>query len=562
MGINIYQVFTRLFRNDEGANVPHGEITQNGCSKFNHFSKSVLKNIRKMGYSHVWFTGIIRHATTTAYPEFGIEADNPAIVKGKAGSPYAIKDYFDVDPDLAENVRDRMQEFESLVERCHNEDLKVIIDFVPNHVSRQYKGTQRPEGIPDLGENDDDTVAFSVANNFYYIPGQPLNLPDELQTNSKIYYENPAKATGNDVFRPDPTISDWYETVKLNYGVDYFNDANNFFDPIPPTWHRMYEILEFWAAKGVDAFRVDMAEMVPVPFWSWVIKKIKSKDPEIKFIAEIYQPKEYERYIKEGGFDWLYDKEQFYNILRSVVEKKAPASDISNIWKSQGDLSQNMLRFMENHDEQRIASGFFAGNPCKAWPAMVLAGTMHTGPLMIYFGQEIGEPGMDAEGFSGKDGRTTIFDYWQIEKYQKWVNSGEFGTDKLSRDERYLICKYVDLLLFRRHYNVIREGAFYDLMWANQQTDTQNIYAYLRHTNSQVILVVLNFHSEAISNINLKVPHHATQHVGMEVQNGVIGKVVFGKCEDYDIRKNENDEVCIELTLGKYETVILDIFSE
>ncbi len=562
MGINIYQVFTRLFRNDDGKNKPNGDISDNKSSKFNHFDKNALKSVKKMGFSHIWFTGIIRHASVTGYPEYGIESESQSIVKGKAGSPYAIKDYFDVNPDLAENVSDRMKEFESLVERCHKEGLKVIIDFVPNHVSRQYKGLKRPGGIPDLGENDDTSINFSAANNYYYIPNQPLKLPEEITANPEEYYENPAKATGNNVFNASPSVTDWYETIKLNFGIDYQNGEAEYFDPEPPTWHRIHEILAFWSEKGVDAFRVDMAEMVPVPFWTWVIEKIKSKYPDIKFIAEIYKPEEYNRYINQGGFDWLYDKEEFYNTLRAVIEKKTSASNISNIWKSQCDLSKHMLRFLENHDEQRIASDFFAGDPAKAWPAMVLAATMHTGPVMVYFGQELGEKGMDAEGFSGKDGRTTIFDYWKVEKYQKWVAAGTFDTSNLQRNERYLRCKYVDLLLFRRHYKVIHEGGFYDLMWVNQHIDMHNTYAYLRHSVNHVLLIFLNFSESPLSNPNLKIPHHALQHAGLYSQGSISAKVVLGKCNDLEVNKIENDVTCINFALEPHEAVIFEVYSE
>ncbi|KAA6333249.1 Cyclomaltodextrin glucanotransferase [termite gut metagenome] len=149
--IIIYQVFTRLFGNTNTACLCGGSITENGCGKMSDFTVGALREIKKLGITHIWYTGIIEHATQTDYTAYGIAPDHPAIVKGKAGSPYAIKDYYDVDPDLANDVPKRMKEFENLVSRTHRNGLKMIIDFVPNHVSRQYRSDAHPAGIVDLG---------------------------------------------------------------------------------------------------------------------------------------------------------------------------------------------------------------------------------------------------------------------------------------------------------------------------------------------------------------------------------------------------------------------------
>ena len=161
----IYQVLPRLFGNYNTTNKPNGSLEENGCGKFNSFTTKALKEIKSLGVTHVWYTGIIEHATQTDYTAFGIRKDHPAIVKGRAGSAYAIKDYYDVDPDLSENVQDRMGEFERLVERTHGAGLKVIIDFVPNHVARQYGSDAKPEGVIDLGETDLTDYAFHSKNN-------------------------------------------------------------------------------------------------------------------------------------------------------------------------------------------------------------------------------------------------------------------------------------------------------------------------------------------------------------------------------------------------------------
>ena len=310
----IYQVFTRLFGNNRIPTRVNGSIHDNGCGKMADFTTKALNEIKKLGATHIWYTGIIEHATQTSYADSGITPDHPAVVKGKAGSPYAIKDYYDVDPDLATKVPNRKQEFQNLVNRTHKAGLKVIIDFVPNHVARQYHSDAKPQGVTDLGENDDTHLAFSPQNNFYYVPGTPLQGHIDLHQNAPTAYEEmPAKATGNDRFDAWPAQNDWYETVKLNYGVDYLGGRSCHFDPVPDTWVKMRDILLYWAATGIDGFRCDMAEMVPVAFWHWAIPQVKEAHPALIFIAEVYNPGEYRNYIHEGHFDYLYDKVGLYD---------------------------------------------------------------------------------------------------------------------------------------------------------------------------------------------------------------------------------------------------------
>jgi len=369
--INIYQVFTRLFRNDNHTNKPFGTLRENGCSKFGHFTPHVLKSLKEFGISHIWFTGVIRHATCTGYEQCDLPANNPLIVKGIAGSPYAITDYYDVDPDLADEPPNRMREFESLLARCHAEGLKVIIDFVPNHVARQYQSKSRPSHISDLGSSDNPAFAFSPSNNFYYVPKQSFRVPEGINfpytMGTESYTEFPAKATGNDAFTPSPGINDWYETIKLNYGIDYQENRRAHFEPIPDTWEKMLQIMEFWVHKGVDTLRCDMAEMVPVEFWRWAISRLKQQNSKIDFIAEVYNPGEYKRFL-DAGFDYLYDKVGLYDILRALIEGHGSAAEITHLWQTYEGYSHKMLRFLENHDEQRIASPQFAGNPWKAIP--------------------------------------------------------------------------------------------------------------------------------------------------------------------------------------------------
>lgn len=513
--INIYQIFTRLFNNQNNTRREFGTIQENGCTKFNDITPLALKELKDFGVTHVWFTGVLRHATCTDYSKYGIKPDNPHIIKGVAGSPYSIKDYYDVHPDYAENIRNRMGEFENLIQRTHDTGLKCIIDFVPNHVSRAYSSTMIPAGVVDLGSYDDKTVAFKSSNNFYYMPDTQLTLPEAINfpytQDAEPYYEFPAKVTGNDVFSAHPSINDWYETVKLNYGVDYQNLWTEHFDEIPDTWVRMYEVLEYWAKKGVDGFRCDMAEMVPVRFWGWVIPQIKDINPDIIFIAEVYNPVEYRDFIFRGKFDYLYDKVGLYDILRLIIEGYGAAHYLSDYWKGVEHISGNMLRFLENHDEQRIASQFFAQNPDHAKAAMVVTATINKGPLMLYFGQEIGEAGMDKEGFSGIDGRTSIFDYWSLKEYNKWINNGKFDGAKLSESQVELREFYKKLQLLRLKHEAIYNGEFYDLMWKNNSgnVNTQKIFAYLRYTEHQKLLIVINFDYENTHTFRLFIGEHA-----------------------------------------------------
>lgn len=492
----IYQVFPRWFGNLRPSPVMNGSLAENGVGKFSAFTPLALSKIKELGVTHVWYTGVIEHATKTDYTMFGIRKDHSAVVKGKAGSPYAIKDYYDIDPDLADNIQNRMSEFEDLVKRTHEAGMKVIIDFVPNHVARQYFSDAREPFVEDLGQTDNVSKAFDVNNNFYYLPGQTLTLRFDPQREEDFAYsEFPAKVTGNNHFDAYPSQNDWYETVKLNYGVDYMHGGACHFNTIPNTWEKMLEILLFWADKGVDGFRCDMAEMVPVEFWNWVIPQVK-KVRDVIFIAEVYNPDEYRNYIYTGHFDYLYDKVGLYDTVRAVMCGQAPASNISHCWQSLVGIQKNMLNFLENHDEQRVASDFFAGDARPGIPGMIVSAAMNTNPVMIYSGQELGERGMDAEGFSGRDGRTTIFDYWSVESLRNWNNNGLFDGAKLTPAERSLREMYAKLLNVVRSEPVIVEGAFYDLMYANSGNPYFNPnrqYAFLRKWKNEVLLVVVNF---------------------------------------------------------------------
>ena len=513
--IIIYQVFTRLFGNRSTTRKENGTLAENGCGKMSFFDATTLRRIKRLGITHVWYTGIIRHASKTDYSAYGIPRQHSAVVKGNAGSPYAITDYYDVDPDLADNVDDRMAEFEQLVERTHKAGLKVIIDFVPNHVARQYKSVKKPEGVKDLGEDDDTGMGFSPRNNFYYCVNTPFEPYFDLNDkDGTAYSECPAKATGNDHFDNHPGINDWYETVKLNYGVDYCDAGGRsyHFDPIPDTWQKMVDIICFWAGKGVDGFRCDMAEMVPTEFWSWAIGMVKAAYPGILFIGEVYNPSLYRSFVA-CGFDYLYDKVGMYDCLCGVMRSTCLASAITYQWQSVDDIKEHMLYFLENHDELRIASDFLAGDARRGIPAAIVSVLMNSNPFMLYAGQEFGERGMDKEGFSGLDGRTTIFDYWTVPTlYNGYVN-----RRKLSEDEKALEKTYSLLLNMANNEKAVSNGLFFDLMYANQDGNLFNQskqYAFLRKYANEVLLVVVNFSQEE-TECSVCLPHHAFEYLGI-----------------------------------------------
>ncbi len=513
----IYQVFPRLFGNLNNKLVKNSNITENGVGKFSAFTPTVLRKIKELGTTHIWYTGVIEHATQTDYTSYGIRKDHSIIVKGKAGSPYAIKDYYDVDPDLADHVPSRMNEFESLVKRTHKAGMKFIIDFVPNHVSRQYNSDALLPYIDNLGQHDNTSHAFDPNNNFYYIPDRPLDIYFGAQDEDFEYSEFPAKATGNNKFDCHPGKDDWYETIKLNYGVDYVNGAQKHFDPIPDTWVKMLDILTFWTGKGVDGFRCDMAEMVPVEFWNWVIPQVK-KNRDVIFIAEIYNPAEYRNYLHHGHFDYLYDKVGLYDTLRSVICHHTPAIEITRAWQSVDGIQHQMLNFLENHDEQRIASDFFAGDALRGIPGMIVSATMNTNPVMIYNGQELGERGMDEEGFSGRDGRTTIFDYWSMKSIRDWANDWKLDDKNLMDDQLYLRDMYCKILNISKDEDAISKGSFHDLMYANINNpgfDVSCQYTFLRKHENEAILVVVNFDGNE-RNADISIPPEAFNVLNME----------------------------------------------
>ena len=499
----VYQMMFHLWGNQQTQVKRNGSASENGVTKFKDISDKGLKALKKKGYSHLYTTGILEHATMEDMTANGSPLDHPQVVKGRAGSPFAIKDYYDVNPFLADKPSERMQEFAAMLDRVHQSDLKLVLDFVPNHLARAYHSDMKPAGVVDFGQNDNKDLSFSPNNNFYYLPGTQFTVPTGVNPPVPVtvpYIEIPAKVSGNNVFSAQPSIHDWFETVKLNYGVDLQHGNQTHFNPIPDTWLKMTDVLLYWTKKGVDGFRCDMAEMVPVEFWAYAIPKVKAINPEAIFIAEIYNPAEYRNYIFKGGFDYLYDKVGLYDGIRHIMEKKpgATTADITRVWQNEsGDFANHMLRFLENHDETRLNTpAFSANNFWSTIPGMVLTASMHDGPLMIYFGQEFGEKAQEIEGFNEADDRTTMFDFYRVDTHQRWVNGGKFDGGKLTADEKVIDSFYTDLLAWVNSSCVIQLGKFFDLQYAqNAGYPKDKVYSYLRYTEKDRNLIICNFDS-------------------------------------------------------------------
>ncbi len=535
--IVIYQVFTRLFGNTNTTNKPWGTIEENGVGKFKDFTPKALREIRKLGVTHLWFTGVLHHDVIRDYTAFGISNDDPDVVKGRAGSPYAVKDYYSVDPDLASDPARRMEEFGDLVRRTHKQKLKVIIDIVPNHVARNYHSVGKPSGVRDFGETDDKSVVYARNNNFYYIPGESFKVPVLPENDKPLggekqplsdgkFDETPAKWTGNGSRLAQPKADDWYETVKVNYGIkpdgskdfmllpDDF-DSKSIADhyaywqgkSVPDSWIKFRDICRFWLQFGVDGFRFDMAEMVPVEFWSYLNSTIKSEYPKTILVAEVYNPAQYRSYIRLGKMDYLYDKVAFYDTLKKVIQGKAPADRLVGIQSDLADIEHHMLHFLENHDEQRLASPAFAGNAMKGKPALVVSATISTSPTLIYFGQEVGEPGAQNAGF-GKPTRTSIFDYIGVPNHQRWMNGGAFDGGLLTSEEKSLRDFYKRLLNFTIESKVLM-GNYKEIQLYNREKSPQypkSVFSFVRWNDRQKLVVVAGFDASKSSQFDLYIP--------------------------------------------------------
>ena len=599
----VYQVFTRLFGNTNTSNKPWGTIEDNGVGKFSDFTDTALQGIKELGTTHIWYTGVPHHDVVTDYSAYGISRDDPDVVKGRAGSPYAVKDYYSVNPDLADDPAQRLQEFEALIARTHKNAMQVVIDIVPNHVARNYQSLAKPQGISDFGEQDDTSVEYAKDNNFYYVEGQDFQVPIPLDGYQPLggdahplsdgeFDESPAKWTGNGSRKAQPHFHDWYETVKVNYGVrpdgsyDFPRLSEHYMQleieqhakfwedkDVPDSWRKFRDITHYWLDKGVDGFRYDMAEMVPVEFWSYLNSSIKMKNPGAFLLAEVYNPDLYRQYIQLGKMDYLYDKVEFYDSLKAIMQGKEKGQALHQIQSGHQDIEQHMLHFLENHDEQRIASDDFAGRVGGAKmgaPALVVSALISRSPTLLYFGQEVGEDGSEDLGF-GDPTRTSIFDYGGVPAHQRWMNNGKFDGGQLSDSEKALRSFYV---------NVMKISAFHPAMLgaympinispdhvADAQTaevpDSQSgiksvdrLVAFVRYTDNQRVLVISHFGQQRT--INLAVELTAAQVAVLRLDTGVYQGVdlLTGTKQTLIV---EEQLAVMELSLAPMQSVVIQL---
>lgn len=556
----VYQVFTRLFGNTNTTNKPWGTIEENGVGKFADFNDKALQEIKDLGVTHIWYTGVPHHDVINDYTAFGISNDDPDVVKGRAGSPYAVKDYYNVNPDLAVDPAKRLEEFEALIERTHKNGMKLLIDIVPNHVARNYQSLTNPEGTKDFGADDDTSVQYDVNNNFYYNPGESFEVPDPQNDYKPLgglphplsdgkFEETPAKWTGNGSRASKPSFWDWYETVKVNYGVspdgrkdfaelpegadnlDYKAHYEFWQDKtVPDSWIKFRDIAYYWLDKGVDGFRFDMAEMVPVEFWSYMNSSIKMKNPNAFLLAEVYNPSLYRDYIQKGKMDYLYDKVELYDTIKHVMQGHGLTDNIPPIQEGLKDIEHHMIHFLENHDEQRIASPDFAGDPLKGKPAMVVSTTISTSPTLVYFGQELGEPGAEDAGF-GKPTRTSIFDYVGVPTVQRWVNDKNFDGGQSTEAEKDLRDFYKRLLNFTIKSSALM-GEYQDIHTHNRNATEgydEKLLSFARWSEDEQLIIISNFDAEKAYEIDLKVPDNIVSEWKLEPGTYTMSDQLYGE---------------------------------
>ena len=566
--VRIYQLLPRLFGNTNETRKPNGFLEENGVGKFNDLNETAIAEIKKLGATHIWLTGVHQQATSTDYTDVGEPADDPDLLKGLAGSPYAIRDYFDVSPDYATDPSKRLDEFKAAVARIHDAGLKVLIDFVPNHVARSYSSTVRPDLT--FGATDDRSKFFSPGNNFFWLAksedGPPLRLPTvDEKGNITSPTSKVARAKSDGLFKPElehgrvtgdnvaswrPSQGNWYETVKLNYGFDFTDPTKKTREyphgdqpgkAIPDTWKKMDEIVAHWQAMGVDGFRVDMAHMVPPEFWHWMITRARERNPEVFFTAEAYDTDPSKvpggdpliAQIGGGnimfdllaaGFDSVYD-DATYDMIKEIYDGERWANDIDRQAVRQL-VFDNSLRYAENHDEVRLAGkGHWADlGPNVGRPVSAILFGLSRGPVMLYHGQEVGEPAHGTEGFGGEDARTSIFDYWSMPEFTKWVNGGKFDGGKLSPEQKDLRAFYTRLLNLVDE-PAFRSGSFIPFSETNLENPAYGrlggekasghwLYSFMRvdPSTGQAFLVAVNLNpTQAMHNVRIRFPAAALQ---------------------------------------------------
>lgn len=514
----VYQLVVRQFSNLQTDRVVDGTLEQNGVGRFEDIDEAALDGLVELGVTHVWLTGVLRQATLTDWSSIGLPPDDPDVVKGRAGSFYAIRDYYDTSPDYAVEPERRLDELVSLIDRIHDAGLQVLIDLVPNHVARGYASVVHPER--DFGLGDDATVFFAPQNRFFYLPdppGQRLELTrPEAWNPSGVTFDGlyapedgttvarTPRATGNNVTSPRPGPNDWYETVKLNWGYN-FAVGEAHYDPRPPVWDDFDRILAYWQALGVDGFRADFAHFVPNEAWRWLIDQARSRDPQVLFLAEAYEDLPG---LQDAGFDAVY-YDAAYDALKGLYQGSVRLEDVDSVLLALSDEDRRQwVLYLENHDERRIASpitssaspddsGF--GSAAAGRQLAPLQYLFTPGPVLFYNGQEVGETGAGIEGFSGENGRSSIYDYGSLPALQGWVNGHAYDGGSLTQEQRDLRAWYSALLTGPVRDPAVRGSGFWGLRYINNSQEHSDfpdeLYTFARFQpgGARLVVVVANF---------------------------------------------------------------------
>jgi glycosidase len=589
--LRIYQMFPRLFGNTNPNRIPNGTYQQNGCGKFADLNDESLTSLKKLGFDAIWVTGVLRQATTRDYSSIGLPPDDPDLLKGIAGSPYAIRDYFDVCPDYAADPAQRITEFKALLARAKKHDLKIFMDFIPNHVARSHTSVVHPER--DFGK-DDQGIEFFSSDDFYYLQadkdGPPLRLAtfdprkkEPLTPTTKVIWEDQesrfpglkekidglfqgeakrGRVTGDNQNTWQPNRDCWYETIKFNYGYDFTLGAKGQRKhptvlqpdlPVPNLWNKMDAVLAYWQEMGVDGFRCDVAHIVPSEFWHWALARARERNPKTFFYAECYEGdtrlevpdanpelavfKSNPTSLLEAGFDAVYGHDA-YRRLMEIYQDKAWANDLDSASRA-GFVGDNSVRYAENHDEVRVASPQHWGGhgPLVGRPVSGILFGLSRGPVMVYYGQEVGEPAdVGAAGFELDKGRTTFFDYWSVPTLIQWMNNGQYeggGLPELNRDLRAFYGRLLNSLT----HPALAQGNFIPLNPANQNNPTYHVpdgkkengrwlYSFLRYdpVSKQSLLVTANLHPKtAASGVKLKLSEEAAGLLALSPEAAVTG---------------------------------------
>jgi glycosidase len=545
----IYQLVVRYFGNTRGANVVDGDIHENGCGQFADINDRAIAELGRLGVTHVWLTGVLRQATLTDHSSIGLPPDPPDIVKGRAGSFYAVRDCVDVCPDYAVHPERRMAEFEALLGRIHAAGLRVLIDLVPNHVSRNHASDAE---CFDFGRGDDQSQFFTPTNNFYYLvdpPGRALTLPKPAHWNPPgVVFGGPferedgrpghtPKATGGDdytqVVQTQPSENIWYETIKLNYGYD-FRTQQGHYDPLPRTWRMVDALIAFWQRKGVDGFRCDFAHYVPSEAWAYLIGRARQPNAAAFFMAESYpypgsaDPVHHQSQLIDAGFDAVYHS-RAYDALKRIYQGHGVDAYEREMSALDDRSRPHYLEYLENHDERRIPSPIVAhaspgdsgfGSSHAAHQLAPLQLLYSQGPVLVLNGQEVGEPGAGATGFKGDNGRTTLFDYWRMPSFARWVNDHAYDGGQLDSGSAALRRYYRDLLGLCQHPSITGSG--YWSLGSRHGADhgpgvSKWLYAFARYApgSGRLVLVVANFRPDSAEAGQLRVPRELTRAAGV-----------------------------------------------